>query len=65
MERLVLSTDETATALKLSRETVTQMLKRGEIPAYKDGNAWKVPVSLLIKAIEARAIEETEARRKK
>lgn len=63
MEVLVLSAEETAKALRLKNEVLYKKLERGEIPAFKEGRNWKVPVSTLKTAIESMAINEANERR--
>ena len=39
-------------------------LRTGEIPAYREGTNWKIPLDLLKVTIENRAIEEAKERKK-
>ena len=41
-----------------------ELLKRGDIVAYRDGRNWKVPVKEIEKYVETRAAIETAERRK-
>lgn len=64
MEPLVISAAEAAKLLATSPNVVLEKLKTGEIPAYKDGTNWKIPVELLKIRINGKALEESEERRK-
>lgn len=61
---LVYTAEEAAKALKTDHESVAAMLKRGEIPAYREGRNWKVPKTLLAAYAENRAIEEAKERKR-
>lgn len=63
MERLVLTPSEAAKALVTSPDKVRELIQSGELPAYRQGRNFKVPISLLEEYIANRAIKETEARR--
>lgn len=63
MEALVLTAEETAKILRLKTEVIYTKLERGEIPAFREGRNWKVPVSTLKATIENRAITEAKERR--
>ncbi|MDO4486070.1 MAG: helix-turn-helix domain-containing protein [Bacillota bacterium] len=63
-EVLVYTCEEAAKALKTDHETVATMLRRGEIPAYREGRNWKVPKTLLVAYAENRAIEEAKERKR-
>ena len=63
MEKLILTAEEAAKALGTRSDTVRTMLKNGEIPAYREGKNWKIPMKLLQQYVEKRALEETEERR--
>ena len=62
-EVLVLTAAETAKALRERPERVKEKLETGEIPAYREGREWKIPVSLLKASIEHKALEEAKVRR--
>lgn len=61
--RLVISATECAKALCTTPNRIQQMLESGELPAYKDGKNWKIPISLLEKFVEQKALAETEKRK--
>lgn len=63
-DSLVLTASETSKVLRISNARTLDMLESGEIPAYRDGTDWKVPVSLLNSYIENKAINQTKERRK-
>ena len=62
-EVLVLSAAEAAKALRERPERIKEKLEAGEIPAYREGREWKIPLSLLKASIEHKALEEAKARR--
>lgn len=64
MEKMVIPASEAAKLLCTDNHTVQRALERGDIPAYKEGRNWKIPVSLLKATIENRAIAEAKERRK-
>ena len=61
--RLVISATEAAKVLCTTPNKVQQMLASGELPAYREGKNWKIPISLLEKYVEDRALAETEKRK--
>ena len=61
---LVLSASKTAKELGIRTEKMLELLKRGDIVAYRDGRNWKVPVKEIEKYIKKRAAIETAERRK-
>lgn len=63
MEPLVVSATEAAKLLRISPGETLARLKRGEIPAVRDGKDWKVPTRLLVTYIENKAIAEAQGRR--
>lgn len=63
VEPIVYSAQEAAKALKCDTGAVLNKLKRGEIPAYKEGTYWKIPRTLLQTYIENEAIREAKERR--
>lgn len=62
--KLVISAAECAEALATTPNEVQKLLKSGELPAYRQGKNWKIPISLLQKYIEDKATKEAEERRK-
>jgi len=62
--RLVIPASEAAKLLGTDNNAVQKMLERGEIPAYREGRNWKIPVDLLKATIENRAIKEAQERRR-
>ena len=60
---LIVSAAEAAKLLKTDTHTVHRKLRTGEIPAYREGTNWKIPLDLLKVTIENRAIEEAKERR--
>lgn len=63
MEALVLSAAEAAKVLRIDNNSLLRKLAQGEIPAYREGKSWKVPVSTLKATVENRAITEAKERR--
>lgn len=61
--RLVIPASEAAKLLGTDNNVVQKMLERGEIPAYREGRNWKIPVDLLKATVENRAIKEAQERR--
>lgn len=64
MSVLIVSAAEAAKLLKTDTHTVHRKLRTGEIPAYREGTNWKIPLDLLKVTIENRAIEEAKERKK-
>lgn len=62
--RLVIPASEAAKLLGTDNNAVQKMLERGEIPAYREGRNWKIPVDLLKATVENRAIKEAQERRR-
>ena len=62
--RLVIPASEAAKLLGTDNNVVQKMLERGEIPAYREGRNWKIPVDLLKATAENRAIKEAQERRR-
>lgn len=62
--KLVLTAEETAKVLRENQRTTLDRLESGEIPAYREGTHWKVPVKLLERYVENKALTETKERRK-
>lgn len=63
MKRLVVTPEEAALLMKEQKASVYNMLKNGEIPAYRSGTEWKIPLKSLEQYIENKAITEAKARR--
>lgn len=61
---LIVSAAEAAKLLKTDTHTVHRKLRTGEIPAYREGTNWKIPIDLLKATIESKAIEEARERRR-
>lgn len=62
--KLVVPASEAARMLGTDNNVVQKMLERGEIPAYREGRNWKIPVDLLKATVENRAIKEAQERRR-
>ena len=54
MQRLLLTVDETAEALALSRSTIYRLLKSGDLVATRIGTATRIPESSLRRFVDAR-----------
>ena len=63
METMIVRTAEAADLLATSPNRVLELIREGEIPAYRDGRNWSIPRTLLQAYVEDRAREETERRR--
>lgn len=63
MEKLILTPDEARNMLQENTSTIYRMLKSGEIPAYRSGNNWKIPLKTLERYIENKALNEAKVRR--
>lgn len=61
---LIVSAAEAAKLLKTDTHTVHRKLQTGEIPAYREGTNWKIPIDLLKVTIENQAIKEAKERRR-
>ena len=64
MEKLTVSATEAAKLLGTRPDLLLSQLERGEIPAYREGKNWKVPVDLLKATVENRAIKEAQERKR-
>lgn len=64
MEQLIVSASEASRLMQTDRHKVLAMLDRGELPGYREGKNWKIPLRLLNAYIENRAIKESKERRK-
>ena len=54
MERLLLTVDETAEALAVSRSTIYRLLKSGDLVATRIGTAVRIPEQALRRFVDAR-----------
>ena len=54
MQRLLLTVDEVAEALALSRSTIYRLLKSGDLVATRIGTATRIPESSLRRFVETR-----------
>ena len=54
MQRLLLTVDETAEALALSRSTIYRLLKSGDLVATRIGTAVRIPESSVQHFVDAR-----------
>ena len=63
MERLVVTPAEAAEMLATSPNKIYLLLESGELPAYRQGSYWKIPVATLSAYIVEKAINESEERR--
>lgn len=63
MNRLVVTPEEAADMLKEQKASVYSKLRKGEIPAYRSGKEWKIPIKTLEQYIENKAIIEAKTRR--
>ena len=64
MEKLSVSAAEAAKMISTSQQATLEMIRSGEIYAYRQGNRWMVPVRLLETTVIDRAVAETKERRK-
>lgn len=64
MNQLIVSATEASKLMQTDRHTVLELLDRGELPGYREGRNWKIPLRLLNAYIENRAIKESKERRK-
>lgn len=64
MEKLTVTPREAAEALTLSMTEMKRRLEIGEIPAYRDGRNWKIPIECLRRYPVEKAMAEAERRRK-
>ena len=62
--KLVIPASEAARMLGTDNNVVQKMLERGEIPAYREGRNWKIPVDLLKATVENKAIKDAQERRR-
>lgn len=64
MEALVVSPSEAKKMLLISSNRIYEMLEEGELPAYREGKDWKIPVKILQDYVLERAYMETKERKK-
>ena len=64
MEKLICTPEEAAQALVTIPDKVRELIRNGELPAYRQGTHFKIVISHLKDYIEAKARAETEGRRK-
>lgn len=62
--KLIVSASEAAVLLRERPAKTLERLEAGELPAYREGTAWKIPYELLKNYVEAKALAETRTRRK-
>ena len=63
MERLVVTPAEAADMLATSPNRIYTLLESGELPAYRQGSYWKIPVDILKTYVTEKAITESKERR--
>ena len=63
IEPLVVSAIEAAEMLRPGVHVVYSLIEKGEIPAYRVGCNWNVPITKLQQYVEERAEAETYERR--
>lgn len=59
MQKL-LTVSETCEAIRMSATSVYRLIKRGELPALKIGESWRVPADELEKLIQGRYTERRQ-----
>lgn len=64
MEAIVVRVNTAAEMLATSPNRVKELIESGELPAYRDSKNWSIPLSLIHKYAEDRAIREAAERRK-
>lgn len=62
-KRMVISATEAAEILATRQERVLELLYAGEIPAYREGRNWKIPLTALEEYVAERSAAEARARR--
>ena len=63
METMIVRTAEAAELLATSPNRILELIKDGEIPAFRDGRCWSIPRTLLQEYVETKAKEEAERRK--
>lgn len=53
---LVLTSDQAATVLQLTRRTITNMLDRGDLHGFRVGKEWRVSRAELVRFVEGSAV---------
>lgn len=61
--KLVITVSEAAQMLRTRPNWIIERLELGEIPAYREGRNWKIPLKLLESYIENKALAESRGRR--
>ena len=61
---MIYTAGQAAKLLKISPKKMLEKLDSGEIPAYREGQDWKIPQGLLKAYIENRALRESAERKK-
>ena len=64
MEQMNVSMSEAARLIGVQASLMQKMVERGDVPAWREGRNWKIPVSSLKKWNEERAVREAAERRK-
>ena len=65
MEAIVVRVNTAAEMLATSPNRVKEFIESGELPAYRDGKNWSIPITMIHKYAEDRAIKEAAERRKR
>ena len=63
MNVLIVRASEAAKMLATSQKRLLELLEAGEIPAYRDGKNWSIPVRTLEEYVITRAKEESKQRK--
>jgi excisionase family DNA binding protein len=58
---LVLTSDQAAAVLQLTRRTITNMLDRGDLHGFRVGKEWRVSRAELVRFVEGDAVESHAA----
>lgn len=64
MEKIVVRAEDAAKMLATSPNRIKEILDSGELPAYRDGKNWSIPITMIHKYAEDRAIKEAAERSK-
>ena len=62
-EVLIYTPEQVARALQTNKGTILDQCQRGEIPAYREGRNWKIPIDSLRDHLRERAVAESKVRR--
>ena len=65
MEKLICTPSEAAEMLSIGIDHLYRLLESGEIPAFKVGTHWKIPIATLKEYVIERAIAEARKRERK